>query len=52
MSSREDLMEALDAIETGMCRVKEPGHLAERAGVCPVSGREALADGEIKEKQR
>ena len=23
MASREDLMEALDAIETGMCRVKE-----------------------------
>lgn len=23
MSRREDLMEALDAIETGMCRVKE-----------------------------
>lgn len=23
MASREDLMEALDAIETGMCRIKE-----------------------------
>lgn len=23
MASREELMEALDAIETGMCRVKE-----------------------------
>ena len=23
MARREDLMEALDAIETGMCRVKE-----------------------------
>ena len=23
----------------------EPGYLAERSGVCPVSGREAAADG-------
>lgn len=45
MARREDLMEALDAIETGMCRIKESRGLAERSGLCPVSGREAAADG-------
>ena len=46
MASREELMEALDAIETGdVPHQGEPGHLAELAGVRPVSGCAAAADG-------
>ena len=29
----------------------EPGHLAERPGVCHVSGREALADGGVEKEE-
>ena len=46
MARRDELVEALDAIETGMCRVKESReHLAKRSGVCPVSGGADAADG-------
>lgn len=31
MARREDLMEALDAIETGMCRVKESRDIWQKA---------------------
>ena len=29
----------------------EPGHLAERSGVCPVSGSAALADGGVEKEE-
>ena len=53
MARREDLVEALDAIETGMCRIKESRDIWQNDlvyALCQVV-RLLLID-KIKEKQR
>lgn len=50
MARREDLMEALDAIETGMCRIKESRDIWQNELVYALGqGVRLLLTEEIKE---
>lgn len=53
MARREDLTEALDAIETGMCRIKESRDIWQNELVYALcQAVRLLLMKEIKEKQR
>ncbi len=53
MARREDLVEALDAIETGMCRIKESRDIWQNDLVYALcQGVRLILMDKIKEKQR
>lgn len=52
MSRREDLMEVLAAIETGMCRIKESRDIWQNDLVYALCQGVRLLMDKIKEKQR
>ena len=52
MARREDLMEALDAIETGMCRIKESRGIWQNDLVYALCQAVRLLMEELRKKKR